>query len=85
MTRRVTSKTVVFDRPFIMDEMDGEQLPGIYIVETEEELLESLSFPAWRRVSTVIHRRAPNNGTTQFITVDPAALDAALERDARAN
>jgi hypothetical protein len=84
MTTRVTSKTVIFARPFLLDGTDGEQPPGIYTIDTEEELLESVSFPAYRRVSTVIHCHAPA-GITRFARVDPAALDAALAQDARAS
>jgi len=29
MTKRVTTKTVVFSRPFVLNEEDGEQQPGI--------------------------------------------------------
>ena len=49
MTTRVTIKTVIFAHPFVVDAADGEQPPGVYTVETEEELLESASFPAYRR------------------------------------
>jgi hypothetical protein len=82
VTTRVTSRTVIFGHPFLLDEADGEQPPGIYTVETEEELLESVSFPAYRRVSTMIQCHAPG-GITRFVTVDPTALDAALARDGR--
>jgi hypothetical protein len=52
-------------------------------VETDEELLEGISFPAYRRVLTVTHLHA-NSGRpsfTQALTIDPNELDAALERD----
>jgi hypothetical protein len=84
MTTRVTTNSVTFVRPFVLNELDGEQPAGTYIVETEEELLETVSFRGYRRASTVIHCRAPG-GITRFITVNPMALKAALERDARAN
>jgi hypothetical protein len=80
VTTRLTSRTVIFGRPFRLFETDGEQPPGVYIIETEEELLESVSFPAYRRVSTVIHCHAPG-GVTRFVEIDPAVLDAALARD----
>ena len=82
LTARVTTKTVIFVRPFLLNQADGELPPGIYTVETEEELLESVSFPVYRRVSTVMHCQAPG-GITRFATVDPAVLEAALARDAR--
>jgi hypothetical protein len=84
MTTRVTTKTVIFARPFVVDKADGEQLPGVYTVDTEEELLESVSFPAYRRVSTVMRCPAPG-GITRFVAIDPIVLDAALAREARAN
>jgi len=84
MTMRVTTKTVIFGRPFTVDKADGEQPPGVYTVDTEEELLESVSFPAYRRVSTVMHCPAAG-GITRFVTIDPIALEAALARDAKAS
>ena len=84
MTTRVITKTVVFARPFVVADADGEQPPGVYTVDTEEELLESVSFPAYRRVSTVMHCPAPG-GITRFVTIDPIALDAALARDGKAD
>ena len=82
MTTRVTTRAVIFARPFVVNETDGEQPPGIYTVETEEELLESASFPAYRRVSTTLHCPAAG-GITRYAIVDPAVLEAALARDAR--
>ena len=82
MTTRVTTKTVIFAHPFIVDGMDGEQPPGVYTVETEEELLESISFPVHRRLSTVMCCHG-SVGVTRFVTIDPQVLDAALARDAR--
>ena len=84
MTTRMMSKAVIFTRPFIVTEAVGEQSPGVYTIDTEEELLESVSFPAYRRVSTVMRCRAPG-GITRFVTIDPIALDAALARDVRTN
>ena len=80
MTTRVTSSTVTFGHPFVLAEADGEQPPGIYTIDTEEELLDSVSFPVYRRVSTIIHCH-DSGGITRFVTVDPAVLNAALVRD----
>ena len=77
MTRRVTTHSVIFRRPFVIDRVDGEELsPGVYTVETEEESLDTVSFLAYRRVSTVI--RVCTGGTTGLVAVDPDALAAAL-------
>lgn len=83
MTTRTSEATVTFRRPFRLAGF-GEALPaGSYRVETDEELLEGLSFPAYRRVLTVLHLetaagRVAGGGA---LTVDPAELEAALARD----
>src|SRR4029450_12253391 len=52
MTMRTTKSTVTFLRPFRLGTF-GEQLPaGRYPIETDEELLEGMSFPAYRRTAT---------------------------------
>lgn len=83
MATRVTTTSVTFARPFRLPDEDGEQPPQHLPVEIEEELLESGSHSAYRRrVSTVIHCHAAGV-ITRFVTIDPDALSAALERDAR--
>jgi hypothetical protein len=84
MTTRVTTKTVIFRRPFTVDKEDGELPPGIYTVDTEEELLDTVSFPAYRRVSTVMYCSTAG-GNMSLVTIDPVALEAALARDAKAD
>jgi hypothetical protein len=83
MTIRTSKRTVTFRRPFVLGGSD-ELLPaGAYRVETDEELLEGISFPAYRRVLTLIRLQArPGHpGLTQTLTIDPNELDAALKRD----
>jgi hypothetical protein len=83
MTTRTSKKTVTFRRPFVLGGFD-EMLPaGAYSVETDEELLEGISFAAYRRILTVIHlhSRSGHPGLTRALTIDPSELDAALERD----
>jgi hypothetical protein len=87
MMNRTTCKIVTFTRPFVLDGLDGARPAGSYAVETAEESLQALSFPAWRRLYTTI--RLPGTpGTSvleQIATIDPGALDAALARDAAAD
>ena len=52
--QRTHGRTVIFLRPFALRGVDGVQPPGAYTVETEEELIEGLSFPAYRRKATVM-------------------------------
>ncbi len=49
MTIRTTTKTVTFTQPFHFDSIDGVQPPGAYEVGTDEELIEDVSFLAYRR------------------------------------
>lgn len=83
MTQRTSRKTVTFGRDFVVGDFDEVLPAGDYVVETEEELLEGLSFPAYRRILTLLHlRTAPGRtGLGATLTIDPAALEAALERD----
>jgi len=83
MTTRTSKKTVTFRRPFVLGGLDMVLPAGAYGVETDEELLEGISFPAYRRVLTVMHLHAKpgHPGITQTLTVDPNDLDAALKRD----
>jgi hypothetical protein len=84
MTTRTTFTTVKFVRPFKLAGVDGVHPPGTYEVETEEELLQNLSLPAFRRIETRIQLpyRIMGIEAVQTVTVDPKDLDAALARDA---
>jgi hypothetical protein len=79
-TRRVD---VVFRHPFRLQGWVEAQPAGTYAVETEEELIEGLSFVAYRRVATTITRQATRSGALmQMIPVEPDILAAALAADA---
>jgi len=54
MTVRTTSKTVTFAHPFNLSGVDEVQPAGTYTVETDEELLQILSVPAYRGISTLM-------------------------------
>jgi hypothetical protein len=69
---RVATKTVTIPRSFILDESDGEQPPGAYTVETEEETLDGHSISAYRRLSTMLYRYDLKAGRfIRFLEVDP--------------
>ena len=58
---------------------------GSYEVATDEELIESLSFPVYRRVATTMLVTAQSyQGSVAMLTVDPLNLAAAEDRDAAA-
>src|ERR1700746_2361431 len=85
MTVRTTSKTVTFMHPFNLSRTDEVQPAGTYTVETDEELLEPLSFSAFRRISTLMRLPARSMGTmlTQIVETNPVELAEALARDAQ--
>jgi len=86
MLTRTRRETVTFHRPFSLEGV-GRLLPaGGYEVVTDEELIDGLSFPVYRRVATTM--RVPGQsyqGTVEMLTVDPIDLAAAIERDAPAD
>jgi hypothetical protein len=84
MTVRTTSKTVTFMHPFSLTGTD-ELLPaGTYTVETDEELLQPSSFPAYRRIATLLRlERTTGRVLTQIVETNPVELAAALARDAQ--
>jgi hypothetical protein len=62
----------------------GEQYPaGRYSIETDEELLEDASFPAYLRKATMMQLIADPRrpGITEIVTIDPQQLEAALAAD----
>ena len=84
MHERTTRKSVTFLHPFSLAGVDGKLEAGTYLVETLEEAIESLSFIAYRRVSTTIEIAAKGYGQAvrQVVTIDPRDLEAAQEKDA---
>jgi hypothetical protein len=84
MTVRTSRKTVTFKRPFSLSGIDEVQPAGSYTVETDEELLPGLSFPAYRRVATLIFLRSRGGGRVveEVANIDPLELQAAQARDA---
>jgi hypothetical protein len=54
MTTRSRRETVHFQHPFRIKGIDRLLAPGAYEVITDEEMIEGLSFPSFRRVATMI-------------------------------
>jgi hypothetical protein len=84
MSVRTSRKTVTFTRPFSLSGIDELQPAGSYTVETDEEELPGLSFPAYRRIATLILLRSQCAGRVveEVVDIDPLELHAAQERDA---
>jgi hypothetical protein len=83
MTARTTSGTVTFTQPFKLTGMDGAQAAGSFRLEIDEELIEELSFPVYRRTATyiVLPGQAGSMILAQTLKIDPAELEAALKRE----
>jgi hypothetical protein len=82
MTTRSRTEVLVFQKPFRMKGVDRTLPAGKYNLVTEEELLEGLSFPAYRRVSTTILVPSERSASSiEMITVDPQDVSAAKDQD----
>jgi hypothetical protein len=85
MIMRTNRKTLKFTHPFFLKGIDRTLPAGDYQVVTDEEMIEGLSFPVYRRVSTMI--LVPSQfqpaASVEMVTVDPLDLQAALDQDAK--
>lgn len=83
MAERIIETTVTFRHPFSLSAFEAPQPAGTYAVETTEEELLDVSFPAFRRTETLLRLPAVSRpgGTSQAVPVDPAELAAALAAD----
>lgn len=79
---RTTVRAITFVRPFVLTGWP-EQPAGRYIVETDEELVEGVSFSAYLRVATYIRWESPRGASRMIesLKVDPMELEAAISRD----
>ena len=72
MTMRSRRETIHFRHPFRIKGIDRQLAPGAYEVITDEEMIEGLSFPCFRRVATMIMvpgappQRSSRNDFDQF-------------------
>jgi hypothetical protein len=70
MTTRTTTKTVTFAHPFLLKGIDRILPAGDYRVVTDEELIEGVSFPVYRRVSTMIFIPGQNASSVEMAAID---------------
>jgi hypothetical protein len=84
MTTRTSNKTVSFTRPFVLKGIDRLLAAGDYRIVTDEELIQELSFPVYRRVATMIFVPADSRNTSavEMVAIDPRDLQEAQDRDA---
>jgi len=81
---RSRRETVTFRLPFRIKGIDRELPAGAYEVVSDEELIEGLSFPCFRRVATMIMVPAPppHRSSTEMISINSADLADARQADA---
>jgi len=85
MESRTTTELVEFQHPFLLSTRSGPLPAGRYRVEIEEEMLDGLSFPAWRRTSMTIARHGlPSGRLVQALSITPLELATALAADGAA-
>ena len=83
MIERTHSKSVVFRHSFELKGVDRILPPGDYRIVTDEELIEGMPFPVYRRVATVIF--APAQSSVEMVAIDPLDLQAAQDSDMAAH
>jgi hypothetical protein len=82
MTIRSRRETITFQHPFRIRGIDHLLPPGAYEVITDEEMIEGLSFPAYRRVATMI--MVPAGGSAmEMVSIGSVDLSDAQRIDAR--
>jgi hypothetical protein len=83
MNMRSTRSTVTFSSRFTLPGFPGDLPPGDYEVLVEEELLQGLSFEAYRRTATylTVRGRGGHAGRTELRAISDSDLKEALSRD----
>jgi hypothetical protein len=83
MNSRTTRRTVTFVHPFRIAGYKDDLPAGEYQVEVDKELLEGLSFEAYRRTGTYLRvgPQASGRGSAEMRPIDPRNIEVALVRD----
>jgi hypothetical protein len=86
MTSSTIYKTITFAHPFSLEGVEGTYPPGSYEVTESREPVDGLSFIGYRRTKTTIELPGPLAAyvSREEVEVEPADIEAALERDAQA-
>jgi hypothetical protein len=71
---RTRKKLLTFPRSFELRGVDYPLPAGAYEIISDEELIEQLSFPVYRRVSTWIMARRSPGAATEMVLIDPDEL-----------
>jgi hypothetical protein len=86
MTTRSRRETIHFQHPFRIKGIDRLLPAGAYEVVTDEEMIEGLSFPCFRRVATLIMvpGAVPRTSSMEMISISSVDLSDAQRDDASA-
>lgn len=84
MTMRTQRETVTFKYPARIKGIERLLAAGAYEVVTDEEMIEGLSFPSFRRVATMIMvpGAPPHHHSMEMIAIGSVDLADAQHRDA---
>jgi hypothetical protein len=87
VTTRTRREKLHFKHPFRIEGVDRVLSPGDYEVVTDEEMIEGLSFPSYRRIATLIMvpGAPPRHSSVEMISISSADLSDALRIDAGAS
>jgi hypothetical protein len=87
MTTRSRRETLSFKHPFRIKGIDRLLAAGDYEVITDEEMIEGLSFPSFRRVATMIMvpGAPPRSSSIEMISISSIDLSDAQRNDASAS
>ena len=72
---------MTFQRTFRLAGFESAQPPGDYLVETDEQVLDTVTRLALRRIETRMEI-CPRPGITETVPIDPVELERELLRDA---
>ena len=86
MTMRSRRETLSFKHPFRIKGIDRLLSAGDYEVITDEEMIEGLSFPCFRRVATMmmVPGAPPRHSSMEMISISSVDLSDAQRIDASA-
>jgi hypothetical protein len=79
METRSTRSHIRFRQPFTLPGLAGPQPAGRYVIHTEQEMLDTVTFMGWRQTALTIE--IAQDGATEHVTIDAQALREALVRD----
>ncbi len=84
MMTRSRREMVTFKHPARIKGIDRLLPAGNYEVVTDEEMIEGISFPCYRRVATMIMvpGAAPHQSSMEMLTIGSIDLADAQQRDA---